>query len=520
MNGLSKCGLCGGGFDDQRRKPLLLPACGHTCLSCLERLAQHRAYLCPTCRTGQPNGKLETLHVNHGLLELIIALKGIANDARDEKKNKNNMEAKNRHDKCRIHDGTRLMYWCVTCQNPACGECVVENHRSEPHKTNKIADVVEDLKRGVNTSILEILDDIHKVCGNHLASENETSSYIHNIGDLSKDIKKTAGKLLLTTIILESQVTEMKNTGQKLKQMEMLAEEMLSNAPNFPVGISGIRELQKYKGNVHKLREVFTTKTQLPFMKADEATSFLASARTIVTSLNNKASCLTRKVGSHWRQDVLLEVDEGKSALLRWEDRGLHLYCPRKQSNLSNNDKKPHFKWNKMLSQLQEEVKMVFMDLRWGSRDEGGRVYISLKINQPASHLLFNLCLGLKFSLLDKKLPQKEEVAGGEGMLLWKYRQERDNAISAQVQQPQQHPHNAGDVVCLPGTHKGEIKFWLLTRGGLSGGQLGSPYTSVGSLTGGMKVLTEAAAKGSLADILISDCGAVIHASHDSSEMQ
>lgn len=49
-----KCSSCRGLYDSCKRLPLLLPNCGHTCCkACLERLVQHRGYLCSVCRWGK-----------------------------------------------------------------------------------------------------------------------------------------------------------------------------------------------------------------------------------------------------------------------------------------------------------------------------------------------------------------------------------------------------------------------------------------------------------------------------------
>ncbi|XP_076029320.1 uncharacterized protein LOC143018093 isoform X2 [Oratosquilla oratoria] len=69
------CSVCYEYYNGRRHKPCVLPDCGHVvCSSCASSLWENRKIRCPTCRKMIDVTALDTLPINHGLLDVIKGL--------------------------------------------------------------------------------------------------------------------------------------------------------------------------------------------------------------------------------------------------------------------------------------------------------------------------------------------------------------------------------------------------------------------------------------------------------------
>ncbi|XP_071535642.1 uncharacterized protein [Panulirus ornatus] len=484
-----KCEICGGCFDGENRLPLLLVSCGHTCCkACLELLTQHRGYRCPTCRKQQPE-------------------KGVS--ALQEHKNEDNMEPENNEEMCYTHKGVRVSYWCSPCNKPACGECIVEDHPNSLHKARKISCIIEELSRDVHSSITKVMTTIEKFekhCKEH-------DTFIEHISGLSENIKRIIGKLMLSVVVLNSQAVNCKDTGEDIKDMEKMTEEIISEVPESPQGIKGIKALQKYTEKVQKLQKHVMAKAQVPNNNPNKAETLLNDVNYLRKALNTQASSFTKQVCALMIQELEVGAAGGKGAKLQWEDNRLHLYCLTQQNKHSCTKKKCYLKWNVVESLLKEEKTTVFFDMSWDKGKCQGRMYLTLQNRQPSGQHLLEMCTGKNTSLLNANLSSKEVVAGGEGILLGVYYLGQKEQTNSLKQPTQQHDciFHSGDVISVHCEETKETKFWLLTQDSNTGTPLNSTYTFIGCLSSGKELLTKAASQENLADICITNCGAVIH---------
>ncbi|ROT85015.1 hypothetical protein C7M84_021556 [Penaeus vannamei] len=130
------CTVCFDSFGEGERKPLMLPSCGHTfCKQCVHGIIASEnkgQFHCPTCRRCQPVLSLEDLPVNYALLEVA----SLAPSAAPEQGPK---EAVLKEERCPDH-GSRLAFWCSSCESATCGECLFESHPRPEHDVLKLED--------------------------------------------------------------------------------------------------------------------------------------------------------------------------------------------------------------------------------------------------------------------------------------------------------------------------------------------------------------------------------------------
>lgn len=131
------CTVCFDSFGEGERKPLMLPSCGHTfCKQCVHGIIASEnkgQFHCPTCRRCQPVLSLEDLPVNYALLEVA----SLAPSAAPEQGPKEAVVKE--EERCPDH-GSRLAFWCSSCESATCGECLFESHPRPEHDVLKLED--------------------------------------------------------------------------------------------------------------------------------------------------------------------------------------------------------------------------------------------------------------------------------------------------------------------------------------------------------------------------------------------
>ncbi|XP_063595985.1 histone-lysine N-methyltransferase 2D-like [Penaeus indicus] len=137
LDGALTCSVCFESYGEGERKPLMLPSCGHTfCKQCVHGIIASEnkgQFQCPTCRRSQPVLSLDDLPVNYSLLE--VASLSPTTPPEEGFKEKTLKE----EERCPDH-GSRLAFWCSSCESATCGECLFESHPRPDHDVLKLED--------------------------------------------------------------------------------------------------------------------------------------------------------------------------------------------------------------------------------------------------------------------------------------------------------------------------------------------------------------------------------------------
>uniref|UniRef100_A0A3Q1B8J2 Uncharacterized protein n=1 Tax=Amphiprion ocellaris TaxID=80972 RepID=A0A3Q1B8J2_AMPOC len=140
------CSVCLSIFTD----PVTLP-CGHSfCRQCVIEV-----HSCPQCR--------EALSTEAKCLPTSVVLKNLAEKVREAEKMKEEggSEKAEFHDLCPEHE-EKLKLFCVTEQQLACIICR-DGERHEGHKFKPIKEAATSLRKDLETSVQDVLDDIHAI---------------------------------------------------------------------------------------------------------------------------------------------------------------------------------------------------------------------------------------------------------------------------------------------------------------------------------------------------------------------
>ncbi|XP_068215123.1 titin homolog [Palaemon carinicauda] len=147
MDDLLSCSVCCEPYHEKTRQPVLLPRCGHTfCRPCTSFLVQKGNIVCPSCRVDQKVEGADNLPTEFSLLAISLA------------------QQVHKQDTCQEH-GVKLSFWCKTCNVPACGECLFEDHPMTSHCVIKSTAYVNEMKESVTditNKFMEALDGREK----------------------------------------------------------------------------------------------------------------------------------------------------------------------------------------------------------------------------------------------------------------------------------------------------------------------------------------------------------------------
>lgn len=138
------CGVCLKEYDQEFRRPVLLPSCGHTfCRTCVKAMAcGGDTVVCPSCRQSYACNDVDNFPINFSIQILASSSKG-----------QMKMKVASASD-CQEH-GTRIAFWCRSCEVPACGECLFDGHPRPSHIICRIQDVVKEVKARAETMVKE-----------------------------------------------------------------------------------------------------------------------------------------------------------------------------------------------------------------------------------------------------------------------------------------------------------------------------------------------------------------------------
>ncbi|KAK8387317.1 hypothetical protein O3P69_018124 [Scylla paramamosain] len=159
------CSVCMEGYTEEERRPLMLPACGHTfCKQCMStvmaREGERGTFLCPTCRRPQPVRAVVDLPVNYSLLE--VARKEALSSGSSSATSSNSRHKEDvpkPGESCPEH-GSRLAFWCVSCETAACGECLFDRHPRPTHDLIRLQDQLHTLQERTRIRAVRLVSQL------------------------------------------------------------------------------------------------------------------------------------------------------------------------------------------------------------------------------------------------------------------------------------------------------------------------------------------------------------------------
>lgn len=126
----TKCCLC----NQQYGSPKVMPCCFRTyCLSCLEKLQQSHIIKCPGCKTDVTLGEsgVSGLITDYSIIRILEQINEMNNGLT------NGLNGTNNNLKeltCSMHCDESLRFYCKTCDQATCKECVAFQHQKHDNE--------------------------------------------------------------------------------------------------------------------------------------------------------------------------------------------------------------------------------------------------------------------------------------------------------------------------------------------------------------------------------------------------
>ena len=143
MNFILTCESCEERFNEEDRKPVILPDCGHTfCEACVSKILHMTPCICPNeaCRREVIQKDPSTYLRNHKILQLItnsgMSAKNPATPLGDEN-----------FVYCPRHYDKPIEYFCKLCTLTVCVKCIFDEHNG--HELIQIDEMASSLKQNV-----------------------------------------------------------------------------------------------------------------------------------------------------------------------------------------------------------------------------------------------------------------------------------------------------------------------------------------------------------------------------------
>lgn len=209
---------------------MLLPRCGHSfCRPCVTLLLSANCIICPTCRTDQRVESAHRLPTEFTLLAIIAA------------------QENSKLDNCRRHD-VKLSFWCKTCGQPTCGECLFEDHPTHSH------DVIRSI-----TYVQNIKDSVHDIaCKFMEALDTREQSYYRTVYTCARRIDE----------VLRNVTVLRKDMGEAQQLMKGIKEEDTSIST-----ATSLAEAAKYLGLKWNIQDANFNRTQKEASERDKKVS-------------------------------------------------------------------------------------------------------------------------------------------------------------------------------------------------------------------------------------------------------
>ena len=129
----TKCALCA----QQYGSPKVMPCCFRTyCLACLEKLQQHQQVKCPGCANEvhlSDNG-VAGLHNDYSSIRILEQLNELNNGVAGLTNGSLNGNGLKKELTCSMHSDELLRYYCKTCDQATCKECISFQHQKHDNE--------------------------------------------------------------------------------------------------------------------------------------------------------------------------------------------------------------------------------------------------------------------------------------------------------------------------------------------------------------------------------------------------
>ncbi|KAF2364942.1 B-box-type zinc finger [Trinorchestia longiramus] len=189
MEELLTCSVCCERYCEVDRQPVLLPRCGHSfCRPCVTLLLSGGCIICPTCRTDQRVDSAHRLPTEFTLLAIIAA------------------QENTKLDNCKRHD-VKLSFWCQTCGEATCGECLFEDHPTHSHNVIKAATYIQHIKDSVQDVACKFMD----------ALDNREQTYYRAVYMSARTIDES----LRNVTVLRKDMSEARQLMKGIKEEEI-----------------------------------------------------------------------------------------------------------------------------------------------------------------------------------------------------------------------------------------------------------------------------------------------------------
>ncbi|KAK7079325.1 hypothetical protein SK128_021129 [Halocaridina rubra] len=351
------CAVCLSDFDAGHRRPLILPRCGHTfCRICMKDLAARGDIVCPSCRTKYPSElEVDDLPINFNIQ--CLASSTSTGAPLPVTRSKSQPQGEDDGSKC-VEHRIRLVFWCTSCEVPACGECLYESHPPPAHHICRIHEVVMKIKEKAEVMTSESAKDVVKRMG---------ESLLRSLRDVS-DLQEAAHLL--------HEVTRLGRSAQ------------------------GANDLPSITSVFESAKSVRQRVASLDYSTLD-AGSLSPRSETIIAT----------------RPAVLALSENGCLAKVMVEKMGIHIYSLQSASTAYS----VAVKLGILTACVKKEAPMTFLDIKAGER-KLGRVYITLHGAMRRSQQFMALCLGTlghtyrgtKFDGISEKGQPGEYIRGGD----------------------------------------------------------------------------------------------------------
>jgi len=140
MNFILTCESCEERFNEDDRKPVILPDCGHTfCEACVSKLLHMNPCICPNeaCRREVVQKDPSKYLRNHKILQLIM-------NSGMSAKNPTTPLGDENFVFCPRHYDKPIEYFCKLCTMTVCVKCIFDEHNG--HELIQIDEMASSLK--------------------------------------------------------------------------------------------------------------------------------------------------------------------------------------------------------------------------------------------------------------------------------------------------------------------------------------------------------------------------------------
>lgn len=441
LDGGLSCSVCMEGYTEEERRPLMLPACGHTfCKQCMSIImatnGERGNFLCPTCRRPQPLRAVEDLPVNYSLLEVArreaLSLPSSSATCSNAHFKHENLKP---GESCSEH-GSRLAFWCVSCEVAACGECLFDKHPRPTHDLLRLQDHLHILQENMRVRAVRLVSQLVSAMEENTAGVRAALVVLVECLRQRKALDKLVRQARTTREAAKAardfgDVTSIRDTIEAIqKEFQEAGITTISrvcvSSPSSPSSSSSLSlpsaHMESFPvtdpqstppGDLHLPKEMTSERSppaNNPEMPDNSSSlspdSPLASATPIASPPLPAATLASSSppwdapntpspppgVPPTW-PPLLCGVLSGNwtSSRMNLEPRGLHIYALRPMK-----DKCDLFVNMRVVSGLAPlEAPEVFLDLHDGN-DALGRIYITLQSHLRRAQQFLSLCVGEK----------------------------------------------------------------------------------------------------------------------------